>query len=78
MSDNNIKYVQDIYELAKGGVTELAYKLECHPRTIERWVKYGIPDRFWAPLHKLYGVTPFELFRLNAKIRGYSSKILSK
>lgn len=76
MSDSNIKYVQDIYNLAKGGVIELAYKLECNPRTVERWREFGIPDRFWEPLHKLYGVTPFELFKLNAKIRGYSAKVL--
>lgn len=78
MSETNIKYVQDIYNLAKGGITEIAYKLGCHPRTVERWREHGIPDHYWEPLHKLYGVTPFELFRLNSKIRGYSAKILTR
>ena len=77
MSKINIKHMQDLYELG-GGVMRVAADLKVHSRTVERWREHGIPDKFWEPLHKLYGVTPFELFRLNAKIRGYSSKVLKR
>jgi len=72
----NIKYVQDIYDLAKGGVVEIAFRMGCHPITVERWREFGVPDKYWDPLEKWYGITPFEIFRLNAKIRGYSAKVL--
>lgn len=71
MSQQNIKHAEDIFSLAKGGVVEIAYKLGCHTRTVERWPKHGVPDKYWPKLHELYGVTPYECFRLNAKIRGY-------
>lgn len=73
-----IKYVQDIYDLAPGGIVEIAYKMSCHPITVERWRQFGVPDKYWDLLHKHYGITPFELFRLNSKIRGYSAKVLSR
>ena len=74
MSVTNIKYVQDIYDLAKGGSMEIAYKLQVHSRTVERWPRQGIPDKYWQQLHELYGVTPLECFKLNARIRGYRAK----
>lgn len=67
----DIKHIQDIYKLARGGVAEIAYKLKKHPRTVERWVECGIPDTYWPRLYDLYGVLPIECFKLNAKIRGY-------
>lgn len=73
---HKINYVQDIFALAKGGVTEVAYKLGLHARTVEMWRKQGIPDKYWKGLDDLYGIKPYECFRLNAKIRGYSNKIL--
>lgn len=76
MSITNITSVQDIHDRAKGGIAEIAYKLSVHPKTIERWPKCGIPDKYWSVLEKLYGVTPFECFRINAKIKRYSDKIL--
>lgn len=76
MSDLKINSVHDITSLPKGGIIELAYKLGCHIRTIERWPKYGIPDKYWPKLDKLYGIKPYQCFLLNAKIRGYSNKIL--
>lgn len=77
MSRINIKHMEDVYEIG-GGVMRIAADLEVHSRTVERWREFGIPDKFWDKLHKLYGITPFELFRLNAKIRGYSAKVLTK
>lgn len=73
MSTKKIQYVQDIYDLAPGGTTEIAYKLKKSIRTIERWKEVGINDTYWADLHRLYGVTPYELFKLNSKIRGYKA-----
>jgi len=64
-----IKHVQDIYSRAKGGVMEIAYKLGVHSRTVERWPKHGIPDKYWAKLAKLYGVLPIECYEINAKLR---------
>lgn len=63
-----IKHAQDIYDLEPRGIIGIAYKLNCHTRTVERWAKYGIPERHWGQLHKTYGITPYELFRFNEKI----------
>ena len=70
---SNIKFIQDIYSLAPGGTTEIAYKLKIHPRSVERWLRAGIPDKYWNKLHEHFGVTPFECFKVNAKIRGYKN-----
>ncbi len=68
-----IKSVKDVRALAKN-VTEMAYTLECHPMTLYLWSKQGIHEKYWAKLHKHYGVLPYECFLINAKIRGYSTK----
>lgn len=68
---SEVKYVQDIFALAAGGSTEVAYKLGLHTRTVDHWPKRGIPDKYWDKLHKEFGITPIECFRLNAKIKGY-------
>ena len=65
--------MQDVYDLARGGVMEIAYTLKVHYRTVERWRLHGVPDSYWSELHRIYGVTPYELFKLNGKIRGYRS-----
>lgn len=64
----DIKHAQDIYDLEPRGIIGIAYKLNCHPRTVERWAKFGIPESYWAKLHQLYSITPYELFRFNEKI----------
>lgn len=69
MSTTNIQSVQDLYDLAPGGVTEIAYKLKIHYRTVERWRIAGIPDRYHEQLNKLFGATPFELYKLTQRIR---------
>lgn len=68
-----IRHAQDIYDLAKGGVTEIAYKLKVHPRTVERWSKFGIPESYWPKLHELYGVMPIQCFKLNERMKRYKT-----
>ncbi len=71
LSVKEFRSVHEIASLAKGGVTEMAYKLGCQTRTIEGWAKRGIHDRYWKPLQKLYGITPYQCFKFNARIKGY-------
>jgi transposase-like protein len=63
-----INTVQDVYDLG-GGVMQVAADLKVHSRTIERWVKEGIPERYHIDLCDLYGCTPIELYKLSLKIR---------
>lgn len=71
MSSMEFKSAQEIISHAKGGTIELAYRLGCHPITIERWAKHGVSDKYWEPLRKLYGIPALSLYKFNAKIRGY-------
>ncbi len=69
-----INHIQDLFSMAKGGVTEIAYKLGLHYRTIENWRVAGVPSKYHEKLNKLYGATPIELYKLTQKIRARRSK----
>lgn len=66
-----IEFVQDIYDRAPGGIAEIAYKLGCHMRTIERWPAHGISERYWPGLYEHYDVMPIDCFHINSKLRKY-------
>lgn len=63
-----VKKVFEIIENA-GGSIKLAYELNVHQYTIERWKRFGIPPKYWSFLQKKYGVTASELLNMNEKIR---------
>lgn len=71
MQSTEIKSAQDIFSRAKGGATEIAFKLGVHICTVERFAKTGVNDKYWEPLRRLYGIPAFALYKFNAKIRGY-------
>lgn len=72
MSSKKITTVKQIYSLADGGITEIAYRLGVCAKTVESWPQRGIPDTYWERLRQLYGVSPSACFRINGKIRGYT------
>ena len=73
MSKKSIQSVQDIFSYAEGGVTEMAYKLGVQSRTLQNWSRYGINEKYWPKLYRLYGIAPIECFKINAKIKGYKA-----
>lgn len=68
--------MQDLYELA-GSSVQIAAALKLHQYTVERWKVAGIPHKYYEPLCELYGVAPYELFKLSNKVRD-SNKTYSR
>lgn len=64
--------IQDLCDLA-GSLQQIAADLKVHQKTIERWREAGIPEKYHIRLCELYGATPFELYKLSLKIRGYKA-----
>jgi hypothetical protein len=64
-----IRHINDLYDKC-GGVMQIASDFKVHSRTVERW-RLGIPEHYWAKLDDLYGIKPYECFKLNAKLKGY-------
>lgn len=66
--NKTLKTLQDIFEIA-GGSTKLAAQLDIHAYTAENWRKSGIPQKYWDTLHRLYGITPAELYVVSKNCR---------
>jgi hypothetical protein len=65
-----LKSMQDLYDLA-GSSTRIAADLGLHQYTVDRWRISGVPNKYHEPLAKLYGATPYELYKLSQKIRSF-------
>lgn len=68
----DIRYAQDIYKAAKGGVAEIALKLKCSPITVERF-RYGVNPKYFEILQKEFGISSIALLKYNAKLQGYKA-----
>jgi hypothetical protein len=56
--------------IAKAGrPTQVAYKLGVSEISVHRWVKRGVPFKFWQPLMKLSGCTVEELYAANKAVK---------
>lgn len=60
----NIRYIQDLIDLAKGPAY-LAASLNVHQITVERWRRSGIPVKYWDDIFELYNVPPAVLHSVN-------------
>lgn len=65
---NEINHAQDIYNKERLGALGIAIKLKCHPRTIERWAIYGVPETYFPFLRDEYGIPPIAITYFNDKI----------
>lgn len=61
-----IKTVFDLLE-SVGGAARLAARLEIHQFTVDRWIKNGIPVKYWEQIIKLSGVSAETLYAVSRK-----------
>lgn len=62
------KFLEDLYCAAKGSV-HIAALLNINQFTVDRWVKTGIPVKYWSILIDKYGITPAELYCITSKAK---------
>lgn len=73
LKPTEIKYFQDFLNLA-GGINQICLDFNLHQLTVARWGKFGFPDKYVIPFCEKYGATPFELRKLNKKIKAKLAK----
>ena len=61
-----IKTVYDLLE-SLGGAARLASRLDIHQFTVDRWIKNGIPVKYWEQIIKLSGVSAETLYIISRK-----------
>lgn len=63
-----MKHLQELFDKA-GGSALFAYDLNLHQYTVERWVRHGIPYKYFGALSKKYGVTLSQLDAFNRAVK---------
>lgn len=61
-----IKTVYDLLE-SVGGAARLAARLKIHQFTVDRWIKNGVPVKYWKQIMELSGASPEVLYSVSQK-----------
>jgi hypothetical protein len=64
----SFKSIEEMFAAA-GGAVHVASFLDLNQWTVERWLKYGIPDKHWAKLVKRFDTSINELHKLSQQAR---------
>ena len=63
-----LKSVYDLFYRA-GGSVQIAALLNLNQYTVDRWVRSGVPEKYWPTLVKKFGVSREELISVSDKAK---------